>query len=391
MITDRLLLLRTTAMPLDAKPTTMLAHQLTSFRSPYELSSVSVPSPSSPEDILLGVFAASYCHTDAVLANGDMAPNPGSLPHVGCHEFAGEVVEVHSEASHGYKPGDRLGIPGRSFHPCGSCFECQTKGPDPPGYSVYCPKAGNLGISRPGGFQQYALVDARQVVPIPQNLTYVEVAPLMCAGVTIYVALKKSEVKPGGSIGIVGAGGGLGHLGVQFAEKMGMRVVAVDASDGGMGILKSLDVCNNDGKITIVDARETKAEEIMQDLVREHSRGNEPVPGETGLDAVIILPESQQSFDYGMKLLRNHGRCVVVSFPEKGFHFSCKDIVFGQKEIIGSLVGSNKDAREMLAFVAKHEVRAKVKTFPFSKLNELVRDYYQGGGGKLVLDVSLKE
>ncbi|KAL9621335.1 MAG: hypothetical protein Q9160_004226 [Pyrenula sp. 1 TL-2023] len=369
----------------------MLAHQLTSFQSPYELSSVSVPTPASPEDILLQVFAASYCHTDAVLANGDMAPNPSSLPHVGCHEFAGEVVEVHPEATHGYKPGDRLGIPGRSFHPCGSCFECQTREPDPPGYSVYCPKAGNLGISRSGGFQQYALVDARQVVPIPQKLTYVEVAPLMCAGVTIYCALKKTGVKAGGRIGIIGAGGGLGHLGVQFADKMGMKVFAVDASDGGMAILKSLDICKNGGKITIVDARETEAEKIMQDLLREYSREKEPVSGEVGLDAVVILPESQQSFDYGMKLLRNHGRCVVISFPEKGFNFSCKDIVFGQKDIVGSLVGGNKDAREMLDFAAEHEVKATVKMFPFSKLNDLVRDYHKGGGGKLVLDMSLKE
>jgi D-arabinose 1-dehydrogenase-like Zn-dependent alcohol dehydrogenase len=113
--------------------------------------------------------------------------------------------------------------------------------------------------------------------------------------------------------------------------------------------------------------------------------------GEKGLDAIIVLPESQAAFDYGMTLLKTHGTCVVVSFPEKGFHISARDVVFRDIKIIGSLVGSNRVLREMLNFSAKHKVQATARTFALAKLNELVEEYHKGYGGKLVVDMSLKE
>lgn len=107
--------------------------------------------------------------------------------------------------------------------------------------------------------------------------------------------------------------------------------------------------------------------------------------GHMELDAVVILPESQKAFGYGMALLRDHLKCVVVSFPEAGFHVSARDLVFGDISVVGSLVGSNKTLREMLAFAAKHQVKAM---FPLSRLNDLVGEYRKGGGGKLVIDMS---
>lgn len=108
-----------------------------------------------------------------------------------------------------------------------------------------------------------------------------------------------------------------------------------------------------------------------------------------GLDAVIILPESQAAFNYGIALLRNHGKCVVVSFPEKDLQISARDIVFRDISIVGSLVGSNKLLRDMLRFAAEHGVKASTKTFPLSRLNDLVDEYHKGGGGKLVIDMAL--
>ena len=110
-----------------------------------------------------------------------------------------------------------------------------------------------------------------------------------------------------------------------------------------------------------------------------------------GLDAVVVLPESQAAFDYGMKLLKTHGTCVVVSFPEKGFHISARDVVFRDIKILGSLVGSNKTLREMLEFSAQHNVSAISKCYPLARLNDLVEEYHKGGGGKLVVDMSLKK
>lgn len=110
-----------------------------------------------------------------------------------------------------------------------------------------------------------------------------------------------------------------------------------------------------------------------------------------GLDEVIILPESQKAFDYGVKLLKSHGKCVVVSFPKAGFHLSSRDLVFRDITVVGSLVGSNKVLREMLEFSDRHNIRAMLKRYPLSKLNDLVAEYHQGGGGKLVVDMSLKD
>ncbi|KAF2010786.1 alcohol dehydrogenase-like protein [Aaosphaeria arxii CBS 175.79] len=373
-------------------PKTMQAQLLSSYNTPYTLLTVPIPQPSHPHDILIKVTAASYCHTDLVLASGQMPGLPPSFPHIGCHEFAGTVVSHFSSPSaqaRSFAIGDRVGVPGRAFHACGSCFECQgeagSRDPvarDDEGYSVHCVNAGNNGLSRDGGFAEYAVVDARQIAPVPEDVSAVEAAPLMCAGVTIYAALKRARLEVGERVGIMGAGGGLGHLGLQYAGKMGFRVLGVDAADAPLKLARSLET-----GARIVDARAEKATDVVQQIGAED--GKQDV-GEMGLDAVIILPESQQAFDYGMTLLKTHGKCVVVSFPEKGFHISSRDIVFRDISIFGSLVGSNRMLREMLNFSAEHGIRALTKSFPLAKLNELVEEYHKGGGGKLVIDLALE-
>lgn len=398
-------------------PSLMKAQFLDEFNRPYVLRSVPLPTLGSPYDLLVRVDAASYCHTDAVLAAGQMPPFPLSFPHVGSHEFAGTVVAVPADAAPlpsssssssstpphlpRYRVGDRVGVPGRSFHPCGECFECAASGSttpadpdngDPPGYSVYCARsAANNGISAPGGFRQYAVVDARQVAPLPDALSAVDGAVLMCAGVTIYGALKRCGVASGGRVGIIGCGGGLGHLGLQFAARMGFRVLGVDNADAPLRLARTVasELGGSDSSgIRIVDARGEKAADVVLQLGREDGKEDRAA---MGLDAVIILPESQRAFDYGMALLGNHGRCVVVSFPQDGFHISAWDLVFRDISVIGSLVGSNRTLREMLQFAAKHNVRAKVKTFPLSRLNDLVAEYHKGEGGKLAVDMTLPD
>jgi propanol-preferring alcohol dehydrogenase len=370
----------------------MRAQLLVAFNTPYTLQSIPVPSPTDPYDVLIKVEAASYCHTDAVLAAGQMPPYPLAFPHVGCHEFAGTVTALSPNSASWLKIGDRVGVPGRSFRPCETCFECtSTSSPespdsDPPGYSVYCPHSGNNGISRNGGFMEYAVVDGRQVALIPDGMSAVDTSVLMCAGLTIYAAIKRCGLKPGQRLGIMGCGGGLGHLGLQFAAYMGLKVVGVDNSDGPLQLAR--EIAENQSAIRIVDARSEQATQIVMQLGTEDGKKDK---GDMGLDAVIILPESQEAFNYGMSLLRNHGRCIVVSFPEKGFHISARDVVFRDISILGSLVGSNKTLNDMLQFASKHNVKARVKTFPLSRLNDLVKEYHKGGGGKLVIDFALPD
>ena len=313
------------------------------------------------------------------------------LPRIGSHEFAGEVVAVGPAVSSnlGLAVGTRVGIPGRSYRPCGTCAECRRNDGDAEGYSVYCPNALNLGLTADGGFQEYAHVDSRQVVLIPNGMEPREVAPLMCAGVTIWAAIERAGdgVLEGNGrwIAISGAGGGLGHLGVQFAVKLGWKVVAVDAADKPMELLAkvTMDLGLGSGEVMTVDARTETA-----NVVKGRAGGGE-LDGEKGVDAVLILPESQNALDYGTSLLKNHGTCVVVSFPEKGFHISARDLVFRDIKFVGSLVGRNHQLKAMLNFAAKHNVRAISSYYSLEKLNDLVEAYHEGHGGKLVVDMTL--
>ncbi|PGG95260.1 hypothetical protein AJ79_10160 [Helicocarpus griseus UAMH5409] len=373
-------------------PFTMKAQELHAYNTPYILRDVPIPKIMSPYDLLIKIDAASYCHTDAVVTAGQKPGCPSKFPHVGCHEFAGTVIAKHAGAApcaRTFQPGDRVGVVGCAYHPCEECDECLSYGgpesdSDPPGYSVYCPHAGNLGITLDGGFQEYAVVDARQVAVIPTGMSAAEAAPLMCAGVTIYAALKKLGLERGQGIGIIGCGGGLGHLGLQFAVKMGLDVIGVDNADRPLQLAREL----NTGA-RIVDARSEEAADIAQGV--NSTKGGKPRPsGERGLDAVIVLPESQRAFDYGVKLLRNHGKCMVISVPTEGFRFSAADVVLRDISIIGSLVGSNRVTKEMLEFAARHQVKSVSRSFPLTGLNDLVREYEKGLGGKLVIDMSLR-
>ncbi|KAL1992330.1 hypothetical protein VTN49DRAFT_4362 [Thermomyces lanuginosus] len=370
-------------------PSTMKAQHLDAYNTPYVLrDGLPVPKPTHPWDVLIRVDAASYCHTDYVLAAGEMPGNPEKFPLVGSHEYAGTVVALPpSPAQTAIKLGMRVGVGSRAYHPCGTCAEClknSSPDSDPRGYSVFCPAIKSNGIGIDGGWQEYALVDARQVAPIPDSLSVVEAAPLMCAGVTIYNAIKKAGLRRGQRLGIIGAGGGLGHLGLQYATKMGLRVYGVDNTDRALELARGLP--NIEG-VRIIDARREPAADIVAQVGAEDGAVHR---GEKGLDAVIILPESQAAFQYGVDLLKNHGKCVVVSFPQRGFHVSAHDLVFRDIAVVGSLVGSNKVLREMVDFTAKHGIKAVIKTYPLEQLNQLVEDYKSGQGGKFVIDFHYK-
>ncbi|KXL48176.1 hypothetical protein M433DRAFT_152391 [Acidomyces richmondensis BFW] len=369
----------------------MRAQVLEAFNKPYVFKDIPKPDTLEGKDILVEVEAASYCHTDAVFASGLMWKD---LPRVGSHEFAGKIVGLGPDvdSSLGLKIGMRVGVPGRAYRPCGSCLECKYNDGDPKGYGIWCPKAGNLGLSRNGGFEEFALADSRQVAPIPNGLTSLETAPLMCAGVTIWNALEVAGVNTAGGdnreliVAIVGAGGGLGHLGVQFAAKLGCKVIAVETSEKALTLLREIveGLGEKGSQVTIVDARTERAEDVRFAV---SGMPETSLEGERGANASIILPESQQALEFGMKVLRNHSTCVAVSFPIEGFCIQPRDLVFRHISMVGVLVGRNHQLRAMLQFAASHNVRAKIVTYPLEQLNQLVEDYHHGASGKLVVDM----
>jgi D-arabinose 1-dehydrogenase-like Zn-dependent alcohol dehydrogenase len=258
---------------------------------------------------------------------------------------------------------------------------------------VWCTKAGNLGLSRDGGFEEFALADSRQVAPVPKELQAVETAPLMCAGLTIWNALETGGINlsvgsnNGKTVAIIGAGGGLGHLGVQFAVKLGCNVIAVDTGDKALKLLEEVKQgLGSDGsKVTIVDGRSQDAADVR---IQVCGKPDESLEGEKGADCALILPEAQAAFEYGMKLLKNHSVCVTVSFPIDGFKMMPRDLVFRHIQLKGVLVGRNRHLRAMLQFAGANGVRAKITTYNLKDLNQLVDDYHQGAAGKLVVDMS---
>ena len=190
----------------------MKAQVLEGFNQPYKLATYPIPKITSKNELLIKIDATGYCHTDAVLAAGQRRGDPKQFPHIGGHEFAGTVIELPENPSpetKEYQVGSRVGVPGRGVGSCGSCFECKSPANDRPGYSYYCQKGGSNGLSKHGGFAEYAVVDARQCMPLPENMEAVDAAPLMCAGVTIFNVIKRCNLSTGQRIGIIGCGGGL--------------------------------------------------------------------------------------------------------------------------------------------------------------------------------------
>ena len=176
---------------------------------------------------------------------------------------------------------------------------------------------------------------------------------------------------------------------MQFAARLGCDVIAIDAGDGPISLVeKIVSGLGEDGKkVTIVDARKQSAEDVR---IQVFGKPETALAGEKGCNAAIILPESQAAFDFGMKLLKDHTRCVCVSFPKDGFVMNPRDLVFRHIEIVAVLVGRNAQLRAMLNFAADENVRATIKKYSLEKLNDLVEDYHKGAGGKLVIDMKMK-
>ena len=197
-------------MAIEGVPSEMQAVQIMEFHKPYKLRNVPTPQSLGPHDVLLKVAVASLCHTDNMVIEGKF---PTKLPCTASHEGTGTVVAV-GEQIKDFKKGDRV-MAGLPKGQCQTCFNC--KGPDH--WKPYCQNIeGHIGVFIDGAFAEYLVVDGRIACRIPDNVSFTSAAPLACAGCTIYRAIIETGVKEGGWVAIVGAGGGLGHLGVSISS-----------------------------------------------------------------------------------------------------------------------------------------------------------------------------
>ncbi len=339
-------------------PPTMKAAVAHAYGQPLQLEQVPVPAV-GPGRILVKVAACGVCHTDLHAIDGDWPVKP-ALPLIPGHEGVGTVVAVGAGVS-AVKVGDRVGVPWLHTA-CGHCEYCLT------GWETLCQQQQNTGYSVPGSYAEYVLADPDYVGILPDNLSFQEAAPILCAGVTVYKGLKETEVKPGQWVVISGVGG-LGHLAVQYAKAMGMRVAAVDVRADKLALAQAV------GAEVVVNAAETDAVAAIQQATG-------------GGHGVLITAPSQPAFLQGVNMLRRHGTLALVGLPPGSFEFNIFDVVLTRKTVRGSIVGTRQDLTESLALAAAGKVKVHYRCEPLDNINQVL-DAMKAGtiAGRVVLDL----
>lgn len=326
------------------------------FKQPLDFEEVTFSDP-SPREILAQMRATGVCHTDVHAVDGDWPVKP-HLPLIPGHEGVGIALKVGSEVRD-VKEGDRVGLPWlRSA--CGQCEWCIT------GWEALCPKAIYGGYTANGSFADYALAPAAYVARIPERLSDVDAAPILCAGVTMWKALKETEAASGQWIAISGVGG-LGQLGVQYAVAMGMHVIAIDIDPEKLVVAKRI------GAEVAINAQQEDVVSIVQ--------------SETGgAHGVIVTAVSLPAFTQAIGITRRKGICVLVGLPPGEFPTPLFDVVLKRLTIRGSLVGTRKDLEDALSIAVDRNIRSQLRTQPLEKANNALDELRQGTvEGRIVL------
>lgn len=259
------------------------------------------------------------------------------------------------------KEGDRVGI-AWLHSSCGHCGYCLS------GWETLCPEQRNSGYSVDGSFAQYAVADADHLGRIPKNLSFIDAAPILCAGVTTYKGLKETDTRPGEWVVISGIGG-LGHVAIQYAKAMGLHVAAVDLGSEKTALARKL------GAEIAIDA---KAQDPSAEIQKQIG----------GAHGVLVTAVSTIAFKQAMGMLRRGGTCVLNGLPPGEFPVSIFDVVLNRYTIRGSIVGTRLDLEEALAFAAEGKVRATIETQPLESINDVFARLKSGQvNGRVVLAI----
>lgn len=322
---------------------------------------IPVPKPKSNE-ILINVKYSGVCHTDLHAWKGDW-PLPTKLPLVGGHEGAGVVVAM-GENVKGWKIGDYAGIKWLN----GSCMSCEFCEES---HESNCPEADLSGYTHDGSFQQYATADAVQAARIPKGTDLANVSPILCAGITVYKALKTAELRAGQWVAISGAGGGLGSLAVQYAKAMGYRVIGIDGGADKADFVKGL------GAEKFIDF--TKSKDLVKD-VQEATNG--------GPHGVINVSVSEKAIGQSCQYVRSCGKVILVGLPAHAkVTTPVFDTVVKCVEIHGSYVGNRADTAEAIDFFTRGLVKCPIKIVGLSELPDVYKLMEEGKiMGRYVVD-----
>src|ERR1700758_364575 len=307
-----------------------------------------VPEP-GPGQIRVQVEASGLCHTDIHAANGDWPVKP-SPPFVPGHEGVGIVCELGPGVSE-VALGDRVAMPWLGYA-CGTCDHCVS------GWETLCLEQQNMGYSIDGGFGEYAVAYGRYVVAVPDGIDPLDAAPLTCAGVTTYKAVKVAGTRSADLVAVFGVGG-LGHLAIQYAAIAGGRVIAVDLIDEKLELAREL------GAEFTVNAAKEDPVAAIQKL--------------GGVDQAIALAVSPKAFEQAYGSLRRGGTLVFVALPADNYvQLPIFETVLNGITVVGSIVGTRTDLREVFELHAAGKTKVIREVRPLSRVNESIADVDAG-------------
>jgi propanol-preferring alcohol dehydrogenase len=341
---------------------TMKAAVLHKIGDKLQIEQVPVPQPKRGE-VLIKVAACGVCHSDLHAVDGDWTPLP-TLPLIPGHEVAGHVAAL-GEGVIGLKVGDAVGVPWM-YSACGTCEFCLA------GMETICKAGEASGYTKPGGYAEYMVADAAFVARLPKTADLYQLAPILCAGVTTYRGLKRTNARPGQWMAVVSIGG-LGHIAVQYAKAMGYRVAAVDVADEKLRLAKRL------GAELAVNGREQNAPQVLQDKIG-------------GVHGAIVTAVAPQAFEQAIGMLRPAGTVCYIGLPggkKDEIRTSISAITNWELSVRGSNVGTRLDLGEAVAFAANGLVTAKIKKVRLEEINAIF-DQMRAGQilGRMVLKLA---
>jgi D-arabinose 1-dehydrogenase-like Zn-dependent alcohol dehydrogenase len=297
-----------------------------------------IPDPGAGH-VRIKVQACGVCHSDVLTKEGTL---PGiEYPRVPGHEVVGVVDEIGAGVSEWTK-GQRVGVGWHGGHD-GTCLACRR------GDFINCRNMKIAGISYDGGYQQYMIAPAEALAAVPESLNDAEAAPLLCAGVTTFNALRHSNASPGDLVAVQGVGG-LGHLGIQFANKFGYRVAAIGRGPENAALAKKL------GAHVYIDSRATNAAEELQKL--------------GGAQVILATAPNSKAISSLIDGLGPNGKLIVVGADVEPIEVTPVQLIFGSHTIQGWASGTATDSEDTLRFAELTGVRPMIETYPLEKAAE---------------------
>lgn len=331
------------------------------FTEPLDVTDVELPVPTGYE-ALVKVAYSGVCHTDLHAAEGDWPVKP-SPPFTPGHEGVGEVVAVGDDVTR-VAVGDTVGN-AWLWSACGACEYCQT------GWETLCESQLNGGYAVDGSFGQYMLVDSRYCPIIPDGVDLAGLAPILCAGVTVYKGLKETDTRPGQWVLISGIGG-LGHIAVQYAVAMGLRVVAVDIDDAKLAL------ATKHGAEVVVNA--VTADDAVA-TIREATTG--------GVHGALVTAVNGKAFPLAVSSLRRGGTVSLVGLPPESFPLDIFSVVLNRWTVRGSIVGTRRDMEEAVDFYARGKITPTYAVEPLDAINDIFARMHDGKiDGRIVMDLN---